>query len=129
MKLIMHSIMLLVSINSIIAQTNPAITSWLQNTTNIMGRHYVKGNPTPINDAVLANVQSVKYSTDWVYVNATGIPAYITGPFLDGNPSIATNQNAIFRLTLNPIKNTGTPTNTTGGNIGLFIKRSSIVRL
>lgn len=117
----MHSIMLLVSINSIIAQTNPAITSWLQNTTNIMGRHYVKGNPTPINDAVLANVQSVKYSTDWVYVNATGIPAYITGPFLDGNPSIATNQNAIFRLTLNPIKNTGTPTNTTGGNIGLFI--------
>jgi hypothetical protein len=121
MKLIMHSIMLLVSINSIIAQTNPAITSWLQNTTNIMGRHYVKGNPTPINDAVLANVQSVKYSTDWVYVNATGIPAYITGPFLDGNPSIATNQNAIFRLTLNPIKNTGTPTNTTGGNIGLFI--------
>jgi hypothetical protein len=121
MKSIMHSIMLLVSINSIIAQTNPAITSWLQNTTNIMGRHYVKGNPTPINDAVLANVQSVKYSTDWVYVNATGIPAYITGPFLDGNPSIATNQNAIFRLTLNPIKNTGTPTNTTGGNIGLFI--------
>ena len=117
----MHSIMLLVSINSIIAQTNPAITSWLQNTTNIMGRHYVKGNPTPINDAVLANVQSVKYSTDWVYVNATGIPAYITGPFLDGNPSIATNQNAIFRLTLNPIKNTGTSTNTTGGNIGLFI--------
>jgi len=69
----------------------------------------------------LANVQSVKYSTDWVYVNSTGIPAYITGPFLDGNPSIATNQNAIFRLTLNPIKNTGTPTNTTGGNIGLFI--------
>lgn len=26
------------------AQTNPVITSWLQNTTNIMGRHYVAGN-------------------------------------------------------------------------------------
>lgn len=103
------------------AQTNPAITSWIQNTTNIMGRHYVKGNSTPINDNVLANVQSVKYSATSVYIATNGIPAYITGPFLDGNPSIATSQNAIFKVSLNPIKNTGTPTNTTGGNIGSFI--------
>ena len=46
---------------NIVGQTNPAITSWIQNSTNIMGRHYVKGNSTPINDNVLANVQSVKY--------------------------------------------------------------------
>ncbi len=103
------------------AQTNPVINSWLQNTTNIMGKHYVKGNSTPINDNVLANTQKVQYSTDWVYVTATGIPAYITGPFLDGNPSLATNQNAIFRFPQNPVKNTGNPINTTGGNIGVFI--------
>lgn len=103
------------------AQTNPAITKWLQNTSNIMGRHYVKGNSTPINDNVLANVQSVKYSASSVYIATNGIPAYITGPFLDGNPSVATSQNAIFKLSLNPVKNTGVPTNTTGGNIGLFI--------
>jgi len=103
------------------AQTNPAITSWLRNTTGIMGRHYVSGNSTPINDAVLANVQSVQYNTTNVYVSATGIPAYITGPFQDGNPSLATAQNSIFKLPLNPTQNTGTATATTPGNIGVFI--------
>ncbi len=103
------------------AQLSPAITSFMQNTTSIMGRHYVSGNSTPINDAVLANVQSVKYSVDWVYVSATGIPAYVTGPFLDGNPSLATAQNSIFKVSLNPVLNTGVATNTTGGNIGIFI--------
>ena len=63
------------------AQNNPIITSWLQNTTGINGRHYISGNPTPITDAVLANVQTVKYSTNWVYVTTNGIPAYITGHF------------------------------------------------
>lgn len=103
------------------AQTNPAITSWMINTTNIMGRHYVKGNSTPVNDNVLANVQLVQYSATSVYVSTKGIPAYITGPFLDGNPSLATNQNAIFKIPLSPVKNTGTPTATTGGNIGIFV--------
>lgn len=103
-----------------LAQTNPIITQWLRNTTGITGRHYVSGNSTPINDAVLANVQTVQYSTNWVYVSTNGIPAYITGPFLDGNPSLATSQNAIFKLPLNPTQNIGTPTATSGGNIGLF---------
>jgi len=103
------------------AQTNPAITNWLINTTGLTGRHYVNGNPTPIIDAVAANVQSVQYSTNWVYVTTTGVPSYITGPFLDGNPSLAQNQNAIFKISLNPVQNTGNPTNTNGGNIGIFI--------
>jgi YHYH protein/Secretion system C-terminal sorting domain len=103
------------------AQTNPAITSWLQNTTGIVGRHYVAGNSTPIVDAVQANVQSVKYNTTHAYVAATGIPAYITGPFQDGNPSLATAQNKIFKIPLSPTQNTGTATATSGGNIGVFI--------
>ncbi len=103
------------------AQTNPAITSWLQNTTNIMGRHYVSGNSTPINDNVLANVQTVFYDDTNAYVSATGIPAYITGPFQDGNPSLATAQNSIFKFPLFPTQNTGTATTTNGGNIGVFI--------
>jgi len=106
--------------NQILAQTNPAITAWLQNNT-IMGRHYVNGNSTPINDNVLANTQTVQYSSNSVYVSTKGIPAYITGPFLDGNPSLASNQNAIFKFPLNPVQNTGTSTATTGGNIGVFI--------
>ena len=103
------------------AQTNPIITKWLRNTTGITGRHYVSGNSTPFNDAVLANVQSVQYSADWVYMSTNGIPSYITGPFLDGNPSLASAQNAIFRMPLVPQPNTGTLSPTTGGNIGQFI--------
>ena len=107
--------------SSLFSQTNPIITKWLQNTTGITGRHYVSGNSTPIVDAVLANVQTVQYSANWVYVITNGIPAYITGPYLDGNPSLATSQaGAIFKFPLTPTQNTGTATATTGGNIGLF---------
>lgn len=98
----------------------PTITSWLQNTT-INGQHYVQNNFTPIQDNVLANCQLVQYSANWVYVTTNGIPTYATGPFLDGNPSVATDQNAIFKISLNPVQNTGNPTPTTAGNIGVFI--------
>ena len=89
------------SVHLMFAQTNPAITKWYQNTT-IKGRHYVNGNSTPIQDDVLVNVQKVQYSTNWVYVTTQGIPAYITGPFNDGNPSFASAQNAIYKISLTP---------------------------
>ena len=119
-RIILAALIILMGTIFIIAQTNPVITSWLQNTTQ-KGRHYVSGNSTPIQDNVLANVQSVKYSTNWVYISTHGIPTYVTGPFLDGNPSLATDQNAIFRISLNPVQNSGTPVNTNAGNIGIFI--------
>ena len=98
----------------------PAVTSWLQNTTTT-GTYYVSGNSTAISNSTLVNCQLVQYSTDYVYVSTKGIPAYATGPFLDGNPSQATDQNAIFKVPLNPTQNTGTATATTPGNIGVFI--------
>jgi hypothetical protein len=119
MKTIITTFVLSCSISAF-AQTNPAITSWLQNTTTT-GRHYVSGSSTPVTDATIANCQSVKYSTNNVYVSTKGIPTYITGPFLDGNPSLATSQNAIFKFPLSPTQNTGTLTATSAGNIGVFI--------
>ena len=101
-------------------QLNPAITAWMQNNTEL-GSYYMNGNPTPISNSILVNCQSVQYSSNWAYITATGIPGYVTGPFLDGNPSQAQNQNAIFKVPLNPTQNTGTPTSTTMGNIGVFI--------
>ncbi len=103
-----------------IAQTNPVITSWLINTTEIKGRHYLMGNSTVINDTASANVQSVFYSTIWAYIKTNGVPSYITGPF-QSNPTITTAQNAIFKFPLNPTKNNGVLSPTTGGNIGIFI--------
>ncbi len=102
------------------AQTNPAITKWLQNTTAV-GSYYTSGASAAISNNILANCQKVQYSANWVYVSTKGMPAYPTGPFLDGNPSQATDQNAIFKISLNPTQNTGTATATTGGNIGIFI--------
>ena len=102
------------------AQLSPAITSFLQNTTTT-GTYYVAGNSTVISNGILVNCQLVEYSAANVYVHTTGVPAYPTGPFF-GNPSTTpTNQNAIFKFPLNPVQNTGTPTATTGGNIGVFI--------
>jgi len=102
------------------AQLHPAITAWLQNTTET-GSYYVSGNSTAIDNGILYNCQTVEYSDDFVYVATKGIPAYPTGPFLDGNPSLAENQDAIFKFPLNPQQNLGTPSNTRLGNIGVFI--------
>ncbi|MBK9636901.1 MAG: YHYH protein [Bacteroidetes bacterium] len=120
MKKLFVFLLLVFNIGSMQAQTNPAILSWLQNNT-VTARHYVSGNSTPINDAALVNVQTVQYNTSDVYISTTGLPSYVTGPFLDGNPSLATNQNAIFRFPLSPVQNTGTAVATTPGNIGVFI--------
>lgn len=102
------------------AQLSPAITAWLQNAT-VTGKYYVSGNSTALNNNILVNCQTVQYSTNNVFISTKGIPAYTTGPFLDGNPSLASNQNAIFKFPLNPVANTGTPTATSLGNIGVFI--------
>lgn len=115
------SAILLMAAFTVNAQTNPAITSWMQNTT-IKGRHYVSGNSTAINDpSLIANVQSVKYSTNNVYISTQGIPSYVVGPYLDGNTNQAGSQNAIFKFPLNPVQNTGAAVKTSLGNIGVFI--------
>lgn len=102
------------------AQLSPAITSWLQNTTQT-GSYYMKGNPTLLSHGFLVNCQLIRYSNNNVYINATGIPAYNIGPYLDNNPNQGGNQNAIFRIPLNPTENTGVKSPTTGGNIGIFV--------
>jgi hypothetical protein len=117
--------LLINSIGSSFTQLNPAITSWLQNTTTT-GSYYVAGNSTAIPNNILVNCQSVKYSNNWAYITTTGVPAYVTGPFQDGNPSQAQNQNAIFKIPLNPTQNTGALTATTGGNIGIFINGTAL---
>lgn len=106
---------------SVLAQTNPAITAWLQNTTKTGSYYTVAGGSTLIANNILVNCQKVQYSATSAYVSTKGIPAYPTGPFQDGNPSQASDQSAIFKFPLSPVKNTGTATATTGGNIGVFI--------
>lgn len=113
-------ISLIALVGCVQAQLSPAITSWLQNTTQT-GTYYTNGNSTAMSNGILVNCQTVQYSANYVYISTKGVPAYPTGPFLDGNPSQASNQNAIFKMPLSPVQNTGTLTSTTMGNIGVFI--------
>jgi len=117
---IITPIILLFTFLNSYAQLSPAITSFLQNNTET-GSYYISGNSTAINNNILVNCQQVEYSDNFVYITATGVPAYPTGPFLDGNPSNAQNQNNIIKLPLLPQENTGTPDDTVGGNIGVFV--------
>lgn len=106
------------------AQTDPNITSWLQNTTET-GSYYISGNSTAIDNDLLYNCQHIEYSDDFVYVHTKGIPAYPTGPFNGGNPSQASDQNAIYKMPRTP-QPAATPQNTNGGNIGIFINGVSL---
>lgn len=103
------------------AQTNPAITSWIINTDGSTGRHYVAGSGTTIPDTALTNVRWVQYSANYCYIKSSGIPSYPVGPYQDGNPSLATGRNWIFKIPLNPVQNTATLTNVGMGQIGVFI--------
>lgn len=112
---------------SVFAQTNPVITSWIQNTTGITGRHYVSGSSTPVVDASYpANCQSVAYDATNVYISCSGIPAYIIGPYLDGNPNQGGDNHNIYKFPLTPVQNTGTLATTTLGTIGVFINGVSL---
>jgi hypothetical protein len=89
------------------AQTDPKITSWLQNTT-------VTGY-----GGAISNVQLVQYSATQVYVSATCIPEYSIGPW-PGNPNIASPQNVVCQFTRTPAQNTASPIYTGLGAIGLW---------
>ena len=123
MKLSVLSVCLLFS--SCLFCQGPAITSWLQNTSQT-GSYYMNGNGTAISNGILVNCQQVEYSNDFVYVTTEGVPSYPTGPFLDGNPSQAQAQGAIYKIPLNPQPNNGNPTSTTMGTIGIFINGTSL---
>ncbi len=102
------------------AQTNPVISSWLQNTNNTKGSYYLTGNSTPILTTINANVQQVQYSSNFVYVTATGVPAFVTGPFATGPVTTALNNNYVIKLPLNPIV-AATKTAVPNGAIAVFI--------
>ena len=103
----------------------PAITSWLQNTTET-GTYYNEGNSTALSNGILVNCQQVAYTNTNVFITTEGVPSYTTGPYLDFNPSNAEAQDAVYRLPLNPSPNNGTPTATTPGSIGVFINGVSL---
>ncbi|REJ81956.1 MAG: YHYH protein [Bacteroidetes bacterium] len=103
----------LLSINTF-PQIGPEITSWIINNSGATGYNNIP-----------SNVQLVQYSTNNVYVSATCIPSYNIGPW-PGNPNTPVNQNFVYKITRNPVQNTGTPVNIGLGHIGVWINGVSI---
>ncbi|HEU4716842.1 MAG TPA: YHYH protein, partial [Bacteroidia bacterium] len=96
------------------AQLTPEITSWVINTTGATGYN-----------SIPSDVQTVQYSATQVYVSCTCIPGYSIGPW-NANPNTPTNQNFVYKITRNPVQNTGTPVTTPLGHIGVWSNGVSV---
>lgn len=92
----------------------PAVTSWIINPGGETGY-----------GGFLTNVQSVAYTTTDVYVTSACIPGYDIGPWT-ANPNVPANQDFTFKITRQPVENTGTPVNTPLGHIGVWRNGVSI---
>ena len=93
------------------AQLSPVITSWILNPDTNLAANRGYGN-------IPSNCIKVQYSTSDVYVSCFCIPGYSIGPW--NNPNVAENQNFVYKITLNPQKNTGTHTAIGLGHIGVL---------
>ena len=68
---------------------------------------------------VYTNVNKIQYSSQYVYVSASGIPSYTIGPW-PSNPTVASNQNYTFQFPRVPMVNTGNKISTSLGNIAIL---------
>nr|MBK9652082.1 YHYH protein [Bacteroidota bacterium] len=96
------------------AQTNPEIVSWIRNTNGAVGYNNIP-----------SNVQIVQYSANNVYISCTCIPGYSIGPWMN-NPNTPINKNFVYKITRNPVQNTGTLTNIGLGHTGVWTNGVSI---
>jgi len=98
---------------SVYAQ-GPEVTSWKLNTNGATGYANIP-----------SNIQQVQYSVNNVYISATCIPDYSIGPW-NMNPNVPSNQNFVYKITRNPVQNTGTPVVVGLGHIGVWSNGVSI---
>jgi len=95
--------------NLLCDNTDPKLTAWKISDGVTTMRYYTDINdeatcePTIVDSGVEANVQAVYYNSDYIWVEATGCPDYLTGPYNgDGNPSFPDNQMRTIVLPRNP---------------------------
>ncbi len=69
---------------------------------------------------VLADVNTVAFDSDFVYIRSSGVPSHSVGPFGDGNPTIPGDQDATYRVSLNPTPSK-VPQATALSNIGVAV--------
>ena len=87
---------------------SPELSSWKLNQAGATGYN-----------GIIANIQQVRYSNNFVYVNSSSIPTYTIGPW-NANPNIPTNQSFLFKIPRFPAPQTGTHTATALGTIAFW---------
>ncbi len=89
MKRTTLQVLMLCTMANAYAQLSPEVTSWL-----------VNANSASWHDILETNVEQVQYTDDDVYISCEAIPGYDIGPWDD--PTLAPNQNFVFKITRNP---------------------------
>lgn len=112
----------------------PAIFSWFTKNSSqyaqVISQSNASAGPQTTwsgsTSPVYADVQQVRYSTNYVYVNTPGLPSHIMGPWYNNAaqtqpfPNYPSNQNSLSRMPLAPAVAT-TKTATGGGAQGRWV--------
>lgn len=96
------------------------ITSW-KLSDGSMGYSTQDTDTNAIVGSVLADVNTVAYDDDYVYIRTSGIPSHDIGTASDPNPAKAGDLDATYRISLNPTEETGEKTATGLSSIGIMV--------
>jgi hypothetical protein len=100
---------------------DPAVSAWVINRDGRMGQSGEAAIHAVVS-LVLADVERVRFTPTDAYVEASGVPTYIVGPFPDGNPAVPSDQNWVLRIPRQPVDAApGSETATGLGQIGVWI--------
>ncbi len=100
------------------ANSQAIITSWTMNTNGLATYDLGSGTVT-MSDS--SDVLEVCYDNNYVYVRSEGLAGYEMGPF-PSNPNTPTAQDFVWRITRNPVEETGTKTaEPTVGALGVAV--------
>lgn len=71
--------------------------------------------------SILADVNTVAYDDNYVYIRTSGIPSHDIGTANDPNPATAGDLDATYRISFNPTEETGEKTSTGLSAIGVMV--------
>ncbi len=106
-------------LTSICDNADPAINAWKMGDGVTTMKYYTdindagcNTNPNIVDSGVETDVQAVYYNSDYVWVETTGCPSHMTGPYNgDGNPSFPNDQARTIVIPRTPTANPGSSTN------------------
>jgi hypothetical protein len=115
------------------AFADPQLTSWATTNSAQYARIRATTGATPVNTwtgqtlPVYSDVQTITFSTNYVYVYASGLASYIMGPWYLNTaktqifPNKPTNQKVTMRFPRVQTAATTTHTSTPGGAMGMYV--------